>query len=49
VDDCKNLSEHVALTRRYCATTPEPKIEIYRIDVALSLSISRLLTKPNVA
>jgi hypothetical protein len=36
VDDCKNLSEHVALTRRYCTTTPEPKIEIYRIDVALS-------------
>jgi hypothetical protein len=27
VDDSKNLPEHEALTRRYCATTPEPKSE----------------------
>ena len=27
MDDSKNLPEHEALTRRYCATTPEPKSE----------------------
>jgi hypothetical protein len=52
VDDSKNLPEHEALTRRYCATTPEPKSEftekklLYRMDGKLLLVTNVTDLKP---